>query len=565
MTTRAMPMFIDGAKGKFLELRNSADEAVIPSTQLKTGEDAREAARRAAEEFFGLMVPDGAIREGWQARVGTEVVALYPIDVSLMDMSLLRPAESAASWAWRDVPDSMGKVVALGFPRNVERRNTADLAVDDRGTRAGAGVARTNGLVNVFGPASATDFHPAPAAAHADQGEARAQYALLQDSVAAKAAALRDAPAHERHARAEELAQETDNLRLLAADMGVEAPARLNAADAPAGPLTARALIRQNDGTIIAARQKDGRSLLPGGHIENGETPEGAVARELQEELGLDIRQAMTGESYDFHGQDGSSHRVFVVDGAKLDLAGMTPGDDVEDAEIVSSPFTDSHGAVHPQPATAEQVGDVAEIERHVEGIQHEVGELERENAGGEEKRKKVMEEFAAGTLKDPQGNTVTDQKQALAIAYSESGERKNGSATCNECGRSMTADGKGGWVGHAPGCSTATRNNAASEKEWWCLDCGTAITAKDREPGGAHEKHKTQLVEKKDQKRNGAEAGDHGHQYPDRMNGAFPVLICGAAAEETIATQETTDGWRCEACGAVIAGPPRPEQVIEA
>ena len=31
-----------------------------------------------------------------------------------------------------------------------------------------------------------------------------------------------------------------------------------------------------------------------------------------------------------------------------------------------------------------------------------------------------VMKEFAEGKLKDPQGNTVTNKKQALAIAYSE-------------------------------------------------------------------------------------------------------------------------------------------------
>ena len=41
--------------------------------------------------------------------------------------------------------------------------------------------------------------------------------------------------------------------------------------------------------------------------------------------------------------------------------------------------------------------------------------------------------------------------------------KRLNGSATCNECGRSMTADGKGGWTGHAPGCSTGDRKNAAT------------------------------------------------------------------------------------------------------
>jgi ADP-ribose pyrophosphatase YjhB (NUDIX family) len=433
MTTHAMPLLIN-SQGQHLELRNAADEEVPPVMQLKTGEEARAAARRALEEFFGMSAPEDAIKEGFQARVGNEVVAIYPIDAQRMDMELLRPAESIATWAWKDVPKSMGNVVALGFPRNLGvRRNSAE---------------RPNALVTVIdGPAAAHDFHPAaPPAARTpeEHSEASRQYALLQDAVTAKASSLRHAPAHERAARAEELAQATEDLRLLAADMGLQTGAeRVNSVTAGDGrPLTARACIRQNDGTILAARQKDGRSLLPGGHLENGETPEDAVARELQEELGLDIRAAMTGESYDFAGEDGASHRVFMVDGGKLDLSKMTPGDDVGEVEIVNSPFTDSHGAVHPQnPREAGEEGDVQELERHVEGMKHELGEMERKNA-----------------------DTSTE------------------------------------------------------------------------------------------------------HTYPDRMNGAFPVLLCNAGGQsaETVATQETDKDWRCEACGAVIAGPPMPETVVE-
>lgn len=473
--THAMPILLNSA-GEHLELRNAADEEVPPVTQLRSGEEARAAAKRALEEFFGMSAPEDAIKEGFQARVGNDVVAIYPIDAQRMDMDLLRPAESVATWAWKNVPKSMGNVVALGFPRNLgERRNSAD---------------RDNGLVTVIDkPAVAHDFGTAPAAPTSEaRTEASRQYGLLQDSVAAKAESLRHAPAHERAARAEELAQATEDLRLLAADMGLEPGAERLNADGGRGrlyprkgqrrcpkcsfesnpmavvqhlmkthgvseteahdlvpppdfenaetagdgrPMTARALIRQNDGTILAARQKDGRSLLPGGHLENGETPEDAVARELQEELGLDIRQALTGESYDFAGEDGSSHRVFMVNADKLDLSKITPGDDVGEVEIVNSPFTDSHGVSHPQNPREngpEPEADVQEIERHVAGIKHEIGELERNNAAdadaAEMKRKYVMDEFAAGTLTDGHGNIVTDKDQALAIAYSESGEK---------------------------------------------------------------------------------------------------------------------------------------------
>lgn len=530
MITKAMPLLLN-SEGKHLEFRNAADEIVPPVMELKSGEDARAAAKRAVEEFFGFNAPEDAIKEGFQARVGNEVVAVYPIDAQKMEMSLLRPAESVATWAWRDVPPSMGDVVALGFPRNLgERRNAAD-----------AGVARTNGLVNVITkPVTAGDFVAPVPHASKPMAESSAQYALLRDSVAAKAAALHKAPEHERAARAEELAQETEDLRLLAADMGISAGAeRRNTASEDGPYTTARALIRQNDGTILAARQKDGRSLLPGGHLENGETADAAVARELQEELGLDIKAAMTGEGYDFHGEDGSKHRVFVVDGGKLDLSKMVPGDDVGEVEVVNSPFTDSHGAVHPQQSqTPAQEADIQELERHAQGIAHELGELERKNAAGEEKRKKVMEEFARGALKDPQGKVVTDQKQALAIAYAESGEKQNASDTA------VYAE------------LEKVKSEIAKLK----------ASGQDASRLAKLETTKTGLegMLKDGTKKNDAEAGNHGHQYPDRLNGAFPVLICASTAEETVATQETADGWRCEACGAVIDGPPKPELVVE-
>lgn len=54
--------------------------------------------------------------------------------------------------------------------------------------------------------------------------------------------------------------------------------------------------------------------------------------------------------------------------------------------------------------------------------IQNIAESIITEKSKKEKKFDKVMHEFGKGTLKTPQGKTVTDQKQAVAIAYSESG-----------------------------------------------------------------------------------------------------------------------------------------------
>ncbi len=55
---------------------------------------------------------------------------------------------------------------------------------------------------------------------------------------------------------------------------------------------TARAIIFNDDGKLLMVeRHKDGEHyfVLPGGHVDQGETPERAVAREVWEETGLNV------------------------------------------------------------------------------------------------------------------------------------------------------------------------------------------------------------------------------------------------------------------------------------
>ncbi len=58
--------------------------------------------------------------------------------------------------------------------------------------------------------------------------------------------------------------------------------------------LVAAVALIDGDGRVLLARRPEGKTMaglweFPGGKLDDGETPEGALVRELKEELGIDV------------------------------------------------------------------------------------------------------------------------------------------------------------------------------------------------------------------------------------------------------------------------------------
>ncbi|WP_259781307.1 8-oxo-dGTP diphosphatase MutT [Aestuariispira ectoiniformans] len=75
-----------------------------------------------------------------------------------------------------------------------------------------------------------------------------------------------------------------------------QADSRKGAAEKPIILVVAVAMI-DVDGRVLIAKRPEGKSMaglweFPGGKVENGETPEAALIRELHEELHVDTRES---------------------------------------------------------------------------------------------------------------------------------------------------------------------------------------------------------------------------------------------------------------------------------
>ena len=98
------------------------------------------------------------------------------------------------------------------------------------------------------------------------------------------------------------------------------------------------------------------------------------------------------------------NHAVYQIEGANRDIKA---------AQIIIDSIEDNKN----YPLTIQQISTITK------GI--DAYELEKGVDAGKDKVGKVMSEFKEGKLKDSHGNTVSDKKQAIAIALSEAGLSK--------------------------------------------------------------------------------------------------------------------------------------------
>lgn len=103
--------------------------------------------------------------------------------------------------------------------------------------------------------------------------------------------------------------------------------------------IIARAVVLR-DGQVLTARQRGKKwHFLPGGHVEGGEAVEPALARELQEELGLQaIVKDFIGIVEHAYQEDGARHHElnFVFE---VDLGNATPTSQEDHLEFTWVPL----------------------------------------------------------------------------------------------------------------------------------------------------------------------------------------------------------------------------------
>lgn len=106
--------------------------------------------------------------------------------------------------------------------------------------------------------------------------------------------------------------------------------------------LAVDAIVVRKDKSIVLVKRKDepfkDLFALPGGHVENGETVEDAVVREVKEETGLDVRVGKLLGVYSAPDRDPRGHVVSVVFDCFETGGELAPGSDATEAWSFKKP-----------------------------------------------------------------------------------------------------------------------------------------------------------------------------------------------------------------------------------
>jgi mutator protein MutT len=127
----------------------------------------------------------------------------------------------------------------------------------------------------------------------------------------------------------------------------------------------AAAIVLQGNNVALIQRQRDGRlyHVFPGGGIEAGETPEQAVVREVQEELGLEVcvERLIAEVFYKRHRETRTNQYYFLVrivggafgTGTGPEMQGLYPPQSGTYRPIWMPIASLNVEVVHPQPIAA--------------------------------------------------------------------------------------------------------------------------------------------------------------------------------------------------------------------